>query len=904
MTLSPGNKLGPYEIMAHAGAGGMGEVYKAKDTRLDRIVAIKVLPSHISANSELRQRFDREAKAISSLSHANICTLYDVGHQEGIDYLVMEYLEGETLSERIKRSALSSEELFRFAVQIGDALSVAHARGLIHRDLKPGNVIITKENAKLLDFGLAKLQSGGGTVEAITQTTPLTGTGTIVGTMHYMSPEQLEGGEADARSDIFAYGALLYEMVTGQKAFDGKSQASLIAAILEREPRPVTELKPTSPPALDRVISKCLAKDPNKRWQSARDMVDELRWISSGGNSQVTSASVKAHKRRTGDWIGRIIAAIAILFAIGTYFYSRVKEPAPVIRALITAPPESVFLFGGDNAGPPVVSPDGKRIAFVAVSAGGARIWVRDLSELTARVLPGTEGAAFPFWSPDGNSIAFGAPGKLKRVDIATGQVLNICPTQTVRGGSWGEDDFIIFSPSFQSDLYKVPASGGTPVQVTHRDSSRITTCRWPIILPDGKHLIFFAGNHDTPDSSINGIWWASLDGKEMHAVVSTLTDGAYADGQLFFLRDSVLFVQQFDQSSGQLSGEPVATKERVQSDRTTWKANFSVSEAGILVYQLVGAKQGCQLLMVDRTGKTIRPIGTGGNIHNIHLSRDGRGIAYCIQESPTGDIYYYDLDRDMRRRLTFTADDDDFPVLSPLGDRIAFAQFRGRLTGSRVSELRALSVSGSGGEQQLTVDSFNATRVFDWSNDGKYLLCGTNDYSAPGSSLVTIRSSTTGAKIATFTDGRDVINSARFSPDGRWIAFSSAIESNRQIYVMQSPLSVGSATGVQTAGDNMARPGRWQISAAGGWYPRWRADGKELYYIRSDGTSVAVEVNATGSEFHVGKETEMFKAVLPRGFQCWDPFPDGQQFVVSVLAGEGSTPIVVVQNWAAELKK
>lgn len=899
MTLSAGSKLGPYEIIAPAGAGGMGEVYKAKDTRLDRTVAVKVLPTHIAANSDLRQRLDREAKAISSFSHPNICTLYDVGHQDGVDYLVMEYLEGETLSDRIKRAPLTNEEIFRFAIQIGDALSVAHARGLIHRDLKPGNVIITKENAKLLDFGLAKLQPHGGTVEAITQTTPLTGTGTIVGTLHYMSPEQLEGGEADARSDIFAFGALLYEMITGQRAFEGKSQASLIAAIIEREPRSITELKPATPPALDRVLTKCLAKDPTKRWQSARDLVDELRWIGQGG-SKVTSAPVIVHRTRISEWIWRAVAAVAIVFAITVYGYSRFNTPVPVIRAIVSAPPESVFLFGGDAAGPPVISPDGKQIAFVAVSPGGAQLWVRKLSDLSPKVLEGTDGASFPFWSPDGNSVAFFASGRLKRIDISTGQVSTLCQLQTGRGGTWGPNDQIIFSPNFQSDLYAVSASGGTPVQITHRDSTTISSCRWPTVLPDGKHLLFFAGNHIAPDSSINGIWWASIDGKEMHQVMSSLSDGIFSDGRLFFVRDSVLFVQPFDQSTGRLSGDPEATKELVQIDRTTWKANFSVSQSGILVYQLVGGKQGCQMQVLDRSGKLVRTVGPAGNIHNIYLARNGRGIAYTTQEVPTGDIYYYDLERDMRRRLTFSPDDEDFPILSPQSDRLGFSVVRSGRLSRRNSEMRSLLMSGAGEARLLADDSALGIRTLDWSADGRFLLTGLADYSAPGFPVVNIRPAENPLQIIPFLEGRETVTSARFSPDGRWIAFASFVDNSRQVFVMPSPV----ATGTVADRSNIEAAARWQVSSAGGWYPRWRADGKELFYIRSDGTAVAVEVGATGDEFHIGHEVEMFRAVFARGFQCWDPFPDGQQFLVSVLAGEGSTPIVVVQNWAEELKK
>jgi eukaryotic-like serine/threonine-protein kinase len=906
MALNEGQKLGPYEVLSPVGVGGMGEVYKAKDTRLDRIVAIKVLPTRTAQSADMRSRFEREAKAISSLNHPNICTLYDIGHQEGIDFLVMEYIDGDTLAFRLTKGALSVADLFAVAGQIADALDKAHKQGLVHRDLKPGNIMLTKSGAKLLDFGLAKLQQVGGIGEGAsgaTRTSPLTGEGTLIGTVQYMSPEQLEGKEADARSDIFAFGATLYEMVTGKRAFEGSSQASLIGSIMKEEPKPISAIQPMSPPALELIVKQCLAKDPDNRWQTAGDLKRALQWVSqSGSQLGTTMPTAVPFSRKMRDWAGWAVAAIALIVATIVYIALQGKESLPVHRTIIPAPAESVFLFGGDNAGPPVISPDGKRVAFVAVSPGGARLWVRDLSDLNSRSFSGTEGAMFPFWSPDGKSLGFFTSNKLKRIDIATGQLLTLCPAPSGRGGCWGVGDIIVFSPRFQSDLWSVSASGGTPIQLTHLDSLQYTTYRWPFFLPDGQHVLFFAGHHGAPDSSINGIWFASLDGKDVHLVLPSLSGASYADGHLFYVRDSVLFAQPFDPIQGKVTGEPIPTRERVQSDHTTWKANFSVSQTGILVYQLVGGRQGCQLLLLARAGKTTRTIGSGGNIHSIYFARDARGVAYTTQEIPTGDIYYYDLDRDMRRRLTFSSADEDNPVLSPSGARVAFSTFSGD-TGYQRIEIHSISVNGAGTEERVAYDSTSDIWSLDWSADGRYLLCGNGNFSAEGTSTITIRQIDSSSLVIPFLAGRELVSSARFSPDGNWIAFASTIDGTSQVFVMRSPVASVSNR-ARSKEDEMADQGRWQISATGGQYPRWRADSRELYYIRGDGTAIAVGVNAEETEFHVDHEVELFRAVLSARFQCWDPSPDGQHFLVSVLSGEGSTPIVVVQNWAKELEK
>jgi eukaryotic-like serine/threonine-protein kinase len=906
MALNAGQKLGPYEVIAPVGAGGMGEVYKAKDTRLDRTVAIKVLPTLTAQSADMRSRFDREAKAISSLNHPNICTLHDIGHQDGIDFLVMEYIDGDTLAFRLTKGALSVADLFTVAGQIADALDKAHKQGLVHRDLKPGNIMLTKSGAKLLDFGLAKLQQVGGIGEGAsgaTRTSPLTGEGTLIGTVQYMSPEQLEGKEADARSDIFAFGAVLYEMATGQRAFEGSSQASLIGSIMKEEPKPISAIQSMTPPALELVVKQCLAKDPDNRWQSAGDLRRALQWVSQSG-SQLGTVMPKAvsFRRKMREWAGWAIATLAIVVAVFVLLSPHGDSPR-VLRAIATPPEGTTFLFEGDNAGPPVVSPDGSRIAFVAVSPGGARIWVRELSTLTSHGLAGTEGASFPFWSPDSKSLGFFAGTKLMRVDISTGQVFSVCEAVGGgRGGSWGQGDIIVFSPDIGSPIFSVSAAGGTPVAVTQVDTLQHSTHRWPFFLPDGQHFLFFAGNHFKSDSIQNGIWFSSLDGTDIHLVLPNLTDGAYADGRLLFVRDSVLFVQEFDATTGRLLGEPMATRDRVQVERSTWKSNFSACENNILVYQVVGGKQGTQLLMLDRSGNILQTIGAQGNHYSLDLSPNGSDIVYTSQEQPYGDLYHFDLDRNLRTRLTFESFDKDIPTFSPSGDIIAFSVVPGALS-RFYYEVRTMSISGLGTQQLVAKDSAFDIWPFDWSPDGRYLLCGTGTLrlSSLTASVVTLIPMVENAEQIRLFDGPGTIGSARFSPDGRWIAYSSPIGGTVQIFVIPSPTAFDS---IRKHSDGNSSPGRWQISTVGGSHPRWRGDSRELYYIRNDGTAMAVNVSSDKDGFHVGHETELFRIVMRTNVECWDVSSDGKKFVVDALAGINSAPLVVVQNWAKELEK
>ena len=513
MPLSPGDKLGPYEILAPIGAGGMGEVYRARDTRLERVVAIKVLPAHLSGNPDLRQRFEQEARAISSLQHPHICVLYDVGSERDIDYLVMEYLEGESLADRLRKGALSLSESLKIGIEIADALDKAHRAGIVHRDLKPGNIMLTKVGAKLLDFGLAKAAApgglmGGGPAPLLSATmtmtfpmphgSPVTSAGTVVGTIQYMSPEQLQGKEADARSDIFSFGTVLYEMGTGRRAFEGKSQLSVATAILEREPDSISSLRPGLPLAFEHTVVRCLAKEPEERWQSAKDLRAELQWI----GTLRTEAAVSAGSRRPTGGPGSAAGAILLTIAAALGLWLSPKNAEPDLRVAINLPPG----YQLDSVNSAVaLSPDGTRLVFAAAGPEGPqRLWLRALNGQEPQGLAGTEDATYPFWSPDGRHIGFFARRKLKTIELGSGAVETLCDAPNGRGASWGSRGVIVFSPDYRSGLFSIPASGGAPVRLTEPGKAD-PSHRVPFFLPDGKHVLFFGGL--SSDTARQGIY-------------------------------------------------------------------------------------------------------------------------------------------------------------------------------------------------------------------------------------------------------------------------------------------------------------------------------------------------------------------------------------------------------------
>ena len=888
MALTSGTKIGPYEIQSPLGAGGMGEVYRARDTRLDRDVAIKVLPTNLSSDPSLKQRLEREAKAVSKLSHPHICTLHDIGHQDGVDYLVMEYLEGETLEQRLLKGPLLPEQTLRYSAQIADALAKAHKLGITHRDLKPSNIMLTKSGAKLMDFGLAKQSGVAPLAAALTEMTmehsKLTGEGMIVGTFQYMAPEQLEGKEADARTDIFALGEVIYEMATGRPAFSGKSRASLIAAILTSEPPPIGQLQPLSPPALERVVKKCLAKDPDDRWQSASDLASELKWMVEGG-SQAGAAAPVASKRKHRETMAWALAAVGLCVAsvvMGLYLRNNAK-PSAVVRSLI-APEEGTFpILTGDFAGPPVLSPDGTAMAFVAAREQGAVfLWVRPLNALHARALAGTEGATFPFWSADSRSLGFFAGGKLKTVPVEGGTPSEVCVAPIGRGGSWNAEGTIVFSPDFQSTLMQVPSSGGTPKPVTVMDTAKHDSHRWPYFLPDGKHFLYLAVIHGNGRDPNDAIYLASLDGKENRLVMRGLTNVSYAAGRLLFMRDTALIAQPFDPRTGVLRGEAERLAEDVLWDGTVWRAAFDVSGGGLLAYASGGVTP-WQATWYDRSGKQLSAAGEKVfNLFSVRLSPDGGRLATESGET-NGEIWIYDLRRQVNTRLTFGPGASSSPVWSPDGQWIAYTGVRGK------NNLYRKPANGMGQEELLLEGDGTGRNPFDWSPDGKSLLFGVGDLSAIGKIWVLPLAGD--RKPVPLTQNSFVTFSARFSPDGHWVAYSSNESGRPEVYVM--PFGGGA--------------GKWQISAAGGTQPVWRRDGKELFYWSAENTLMSAPITLKAGVVEVGAAHQLFRFSNPVGIvgiiSPYDVTTDGQRFILISTPQQTPRPVALVTNWTAELK-
>ena len=904
MSLAPGVRLGPYEVLSAIGAGGMGEVYRARDTRLERTVAIKVLPEAFASDPQFRERFDREARAISSLNHPHICTLYDVGREQDTDFLVMEYLEGETLAARLERDGLRPDEALQMAIQVADALAAAHRAGIVHRDLKPGNIFLVGKRgsstgvstAKLLDFGLAKTATpavAGADLSRL-PTTPagkagLTQQGTILGTFQYMAPEQLEGRDADARTDIFAFGAVLYEMLTGRKAFEGKSHASLIGAIMHAEPAPLSAVQPLTPRSVDRIVRKCLAKDPDERWQTARDLLDELRWTVEAGAPQgaaVSAMSVAAPRpgrfssARLAWMVAAIAAAIALIVATAA-MWQQGAGPLPVTRFEIAVP----------STGSPTslaLSPDGRQLAYVATTEGQSRLWVRSLDATAARMLAGTEGASFPFWAPDGRAIGFFAEGKLKRVDLAGGAPQALADAANGRGGTWNAEGVILFTPvnsvsgAGSSVITRVSAAGGTPVAVTQLAAGE-GSHRWPQFLPDGRRFLFFStlGRSDT-----QGVYVGALDGGEPIRVLASETPGVFVPpDRLLLVRGDALMAMRFDAAQGTVAGEPISLAQPVGRDDGVFASAFSASP-GTIAYRATGGGQRRQLVWLDRTGTMVGSIGSpdDNNLAGLALDPAGQRIAVFYAVLGNFDIWLVDAGRGIPARFTFDPAGDSTPLWSPDGRRVIF--WSGR---SGPLSLYEKSATSAGDEQLLAVD---AGTPLSWSPDGRFVLYQRAD-SKTGTDLWVLPMTGDRKPLAVVQTPMDQPG-GDFSPDGRWLAYESNESGRMEVYVQPFP----------EAG------GKWQASMAGGTQPRWRRDGKELYYVAPDARLVAVPVAVSpdGRTLDLGVPAPLFRTRLASGAGViagrpeYAVAPDGRFLMNTVVEDTAPSPITVVLNWEAGL--
>jgi len=919
MLLGPGARLGPYEIQSAIGAGGMGEVYKAKDTRLDRIVAIKVLPSHVSDDPALRERFEREARTVAALNHSHICTLHDVGSHEGVDYLVLEYLEGQTLADRLTKGALPLDQALAIAIQIADALATAHRAGVVHRDLKPGNIMLVRKggpsrlrdasagqagppDVKLLDFGLAKMTptvvAASGLSVAPTGMSPVTIQGAILGTLQYMSPEQIEGQEADARSDIFAFGCVLYEMLTGRKAFEGKTQASLIAAIMTAEPPSLSTMVPIAPPTLDRVLKVCLAKEADDRWQTARDLLRELRWVADGApEAMIGPVTAPARSRRRTVW-AVATGSVVVVSAVALWWTSSRTSvsPTPVRLEATLGADVSIDTLGASVA----VSPDGSVLTFVGRSREGVQqLFVRRLGELRAVPLAGTINARDPFFSPDNQWIAFFADGTLKKVAVTGGGAVTLCAAGSDRGGWWAEDGSIVFQAVASGEgLSQVGSTGGKPTPLTKLNSGEVTH-RWPQVLPGNKAVLY------TAHSSIAGFDDATI-------VVRSLPDGTpkivlrggfYArylrTGHLVYIHQGTLFALPFDMARLEPKGEPIPVIEGIATYSGTagtggqaGSAQIAWTETGTAIY-LAGQDAGTQapIEWMDRTGRVMSLRATGAIWSDPQFSPDGRRLAMSVVTG-VSDVFTYEWTRDALTRVTFGTGVNAKPVWTPDGKRLVFRSSRN----AGVLNLYWQRADGSGDVQRLT-DSPNPQFPASWHPAGKFLAFY-ETRPQTGNDLMMLPME--GDEASGWKPGKPTVflstpfaeQEPVFSPDGRWIAYQSTESGRAEVYVRPFP----------------GPGGRWQISTDGGTYPVWSRTRRELFYGSPDNrlmvASYVVEGDAFRSDKPRGWSERRFES---RGGRAFDLHPDGERFALDASDTDAAIKqdrLVFVFNFFDELRR
>jgi serine/threonine protein kinase len=898
-----GQTISHYKILEKLGEGGMGVVYKAQDTKLNRAVALKFLPAHLSASEQDKARFLQEAQAAASLNHPNICTIYGIDEHDGQIFIAMELVEGETLRE--KKQSFSVKQTVDIGVQIAEGLAAAHEKGIVHRDIKPENIMIRKDGiVQIMDFGLAKLRGAS----------RLTKEGTMVGTVGYMSPEQVQGHDTDHRTDIFSLGVILYELLSGQSPFKGVHETAIIYEIVNVDAAPISSLKPEVTTDLDSIVLECLAKEPDERYQSAKEVAKELRRFkreSSRTRLSRVSVSRPAYSNPSGEmkqtvddsatvalptrwsmfarrygWmaIGLVLfcTTVALLYVLSTRSAS---TGAGVVRASLL-PPEKHSFLGGSPFEPLAISPDGQKIAFLASDSMGRRsLWVRPINVLTATELSGTDGAQDPFWSPDNRYIAFFAGGKLKKVEATGGPPFSICDVVNPRGGSWSQQGVIVLPVDQTVALSQVSDAGGTPVLLTKLDTARKEyTHRWPFFLPDGKHFLYFARTSPAyGGSALDAIAAGSLDGKTDRRLVQGISNPAYANGYLLYMRENSLMAHQFDADALELKGDPFPITESIQFNPRFSVASFSVSQSGVLVYEARTISATPEMALVNPRGEKMISFGELELFIRARLSKDSRKVAMDLYDisSRNADIWLQEIQRGVRTRFTFDPAIDWQPVWSPDGAWVVFtSQRRGP------GDLYKKSASGASNEELLYGSTLSKAAT-DWSSEGKFVLFNV----AGDPKLKTdiwILPMTGEKKPTPFLQTEYNELNARFSPDMKWVAYQSDASGKNEIYVRPFP-----GPGAQ-----------WQVSASGGISPTWNRNGKEIFFLNG-GKIMSAEVNGSGSTFEIGKVKLYFDPQTIGGIFVYDVSDDGQKILLGITKGQRlSEPLTLVLNWQAEARK
>jgi hypothetical protein len=885
MSLQAGTKLGRYEIRSKLGEGGMGEVYRAYDEAMHREVAIKVLPTALTADKDRLARFEQEAHTAGSLNHPNILVVHHIETHDGAPYIVSELLEGETLRDRMGGVALPQRKAIDYALQIAQGLAAAHEKGIVHRDLKPENVFITKDGrVKILDFGLAKLTGSDGTQSQTEVPTRRVNTdpGMVMGTIGYMSPEQVRGKPTDHRSDVFSFGAILYEMLSGRRAFRGESTADTISSILREDPPDLSSTNRNINPALERVVNHCLEKSPEERFNSARDLAFALEALSgpatASGDTTTILAKLPVSKRSRRELIAWAAAALFLITAIvlGWLYFRRPAVVEPTTSFVVAMPKDAAEVFG------PAISPDGRTLVFVATLQGKRSLYVRSLAALEAQPLPGTDDGNAPFWSPDSRFIAFFANNKLKKIDARGGPVQTLCDAQSAYGGTWNADGVILISLDTKG-INRVLAGGGTPTPVLQLDAARKEIAQaWPYFLPDGRHFFYQSWNGRSNDSAL---FVAALDGSDRKLLLKADSNALYAaPGYLLFARGPTLMGQSFDARTLQLSGEPFPVAEPLGYSYSNSNSSASVSENGALVY-LGDAPSSRQLVWFDRSGKRQETVGPPGEMNDIVLSRDGKRLA--IQRFVEGnfDIWLMDLARGVPSRFTFDASTEDNPLWSPDGNQVVFSSGAGN-----ADDLFNLyrKISNGAGTAEMLLQTDTGKEGTDWSNDGRFII-----FQLSGNTTTLdlwILPLFGDGKPYPFAQSEFDEEQGHFSPDGHWIAYTSNESGRYEVYVQTFPQSGG----------------KWLVSSGGGAQPHRRADGKEMFYIAPDRTLMAVDVNA-GTTFETSAPKRLF-ATLVNNYTAPNRYvvtADGQRFLINSPVGEtNQTPITVVLNWTSGLKR